>query len=57
MPSRHITRLQGGQAARDLCNKYRDRMAPWPYVRLCSPAYVTTRRPRGSTGSLPERGA
>jgi hypothetical protein len=32
-------------------------MAPRPYVRLCSPSYVTGRRRRGSTGSPPEWGA
>jgi hypothetical protein len=32
-------------------------VAPRPYVRLCSPSYVTGRRRRGSTGSSPEWGA
>jgi hypothetical protein len=56
MPSRHIACPQGGQAARDLCNKCRDRVAPRPYVRLCPLSYVTDRRPRGSAGSPPEWG-
>jgi hypothetical protein len=57
MPSRHIACLQGGQATRDVRNKCRDRVALRSYVRLYPSAYVTGRRPRGSTGSPPERGA
>jgi hypothetical protein len=33
MLSRHIARLWGGQAARELLNKWRDRTAPWPYCQ------------------------
>jgi hypothetical protein len=57
MPSQHIACPQGGQVARDLYNKCRDRVAPRPYVRLCPLSHITSRRPRGSTGSLPEWGA
>jgi hypothetical protein len=57
MSRRHIAYLQGGQAARLLRNKCIDRVAQRPYVRLCPPAYVMGNRPRGSTGSPPERGA
>jgi hypothetical protein len=52
----HIACQQGGQAARPLRNKCRDRAAQRPYVRLCLLAYVTGNKPRGSIGSLPERG-
>ena len=57
MPSRHIACPQGSQAARDLYNKCRDRVAPRPCVRLCPLSHVTGRRPRGSTESPPEWGA
>jgi hypothetical protein len=57
MLRRHIACLQGGQAARPLCNKCRDRTAPRPYVRLRPLAYVTGNKPRGSIGSPPEQGA
>jgi hypothetical protein len=57
MLRRHIACLQGGQAARPLHNKCRDRAAQRPYVRLRSLAYVTGNKPRGSIGSPPERGA
>jgi hypothetical protein len=53
----HITCQQGGQVARPLRNKCRDRAAQWPYVRLRPLAYVTDNKPRGSIGSPPERGA
>jgi hypothetical protein len=53
----HIVCQQGGQAARPLCNKCRDRAAQRPYVRLRPLAYVTGNKPRGNIGSLPERGA
>jgi hypothetical protein len=56
MPSQHISCLQGGQEARDLHNKCRDRVALRPYVRLCLTTYVTGHRPHGSTESPPERG-
>jgi hypothetical protein len=57
MLRRHIACQQGGQAARPLCNKCRDRAAQRPYVRLHPLAYVTGSKPRGSIGSPPERGA
>jgi hypothetical protein len=57
MLRRHIACQQGGQAARPLHNKCRDRAAQRPYVRLRPLAYVTGNKPRGSIGSLPERGA
>jgi hypothetical protein len=52
MPRRHIT-CQLWQAARFLRNKC---AAQRPYVWLRPLAYVTGSRPRGSTGSPPERG-
>ena len=52
----HIACQQGGQAAHLFCNKCRDLVAQRPYVRLHPLAYVTGSRPRGSIGSLPERG-
>jgi hypothetical protein len=57
MLRRHIARQQGGQAARPLHNKCRDRVAQRPYVRLRPLAYVMGIKPRGSIGSPPERGA
>jgi hypothetical protein len=45
------------QVARPIRNKCRDHVAHRPFVRLCPLAYVTGSRPRGSTGSPPERGA
>jgi hypothetical protein len=57
MLRRHIGRQQGGQAARPLRNKCRDRAAQRPYVRLRPLAYVTGNKPCGSIGSPPERGA
>jgi hypothetical protein len=57
MLRRHIACQQGGQAARPLRNKCRDRAAQRPYVRLRPLAYVTGNKPRGSIGSPPERGA
>jgi hypothetical protein len=53
----HIACQQGGQVACPFRNKCRDRVAQRPYVRLCPLAYVTGNKPRGSIGSLPERGA
>jgi hypothetical protein len=53
----HIACQQGGQAARPLCNKCRDRAAQRPYVRLRPLAYVMGNKPRGIIGSPPERGA
>jgi hypothetical protein len=53
----HIACQQGRQAARSLCNKCRARAVQRPYVRLHPLAYVTGNKPRGSIGSLPERGA
>jgi hypothetical protein len=53
MSRRHIA----CQAARLIRNKCRGRAAWKPYVRLCPLAYITGSRPRGSIGSLPERGA
>jgi hypothetical protein len=53
MMRRHIA----CQAARPICNKYRDCTAQRPYVRLRPLAYVTGSRPRGSIGSPPKRGA
>jgi hypothetical protein len=46
-----------GQAARLICNKCRGRVTQRPYVRLRPLAYVTGSGPRGSIGSLPERGS
>ena len=57
MPRGHIACQQGGQAARPLRNKCRDRAVQRPYVRLRPLAYVTGNKPRGSIGSPPERGA
>jgi hypothetical protein len=57
MLRQHIACQQGGQAARPLRNKCRDRTAQRPYVRLCPLAYVIGNKPRGSIGSPPERGA
>jgi hypothetical protein len=57
MLRRHIACQQGGQVARPLRNKCRDRAAQRPYVRLRPLAYVTGNKPRGSIGSPPERGA
>jgi hypothetical protein len=57
MPRRHIACQQGGQAARPLRNKCRDRAAQRPYVRIRPLAYVTGNKPRGSIRSPPERGA
>jgi hypothetical protein len=57
MLRRHIACQQGGQAARPLRNKCRDRAAKRPYVRLRSLAYVTGNKLRGSIGSPHERGA
>jgi hypothetical protein len=56
MLRRHIACQQGGQAARPLRNKCRDRAAQRPYVRLRPLSYITGNKPRGSIGSLPERG-
>jgi hypothetical protein len=56
MLRRHITCQQGGQAARPLRNKCRDRTAQRLYVRLRPLAYVTGNKPCGSIGSPPERG-
>jgi hypothetical protein len=53
----HIACQQGGQAACPLRNKCRDCAAQRPYVRLRPLAYVMGNKPRGSIGSLPERGA
>jgi hypothetical protein len=52
----HIACQRDRQAARPLCNKCRGSAAQRPYVRLCPLAYVTSDSPRGSIGSLPERG-
>ena len=57
MLRRHIACQQGGQAARPLRNKCRDRAAQRPYVRLRPLAYVTGNKTHGSIGSPPERGA
>jgi hypothetical protein len=57
MPRRHITCQWTGQAARLIRNKCRGRMAQRPYVSLCPLAYVTSSRPRGSIGALPDQGA
>ena len=57
MPKGHITCQQGGQAAHHLRNKCGDRVAQSPYVMPRPLAYVTSNKPRGSTGSPPERGA
>jgi hypothetical protein len=57
MLRRQIACQQGGQSARPLRNKCRDRVAQRPYVRLRPLAYVTGNNPRGSIGSPPERGA
>jgi hypothetical protein len=57
MMRRHIACQQGGQAARPLRNKCRDRAAQRPYVRLHTLAYITGNKPHGSIGSPPERGA
>jgi hypothetical protein len=57
MLRRHIACQQGGQAARPLRNKCRDRAAQRPYVRLHPLAYITGNKPRGSIRSPPERGA
>jgi hypothetical protein len=53
MSRRHIAY----QAARLIRNKCRGCTAQKPYIRLRPLAYVTGSRPRGSIGSLPERGA
>jgi hypothetical protein len=53
--SGHVT--INAEAARPLQNKCRDRAAYKPYVRLRPLAYFTGNKPRGSIGSLPERGA
>jgi hypothetical protein len=53
---RHIVCQRDGQATRLIRNKCRGRATRRPYVRLCSPAYVTRSRPRGSIGSPPRRG-
>jgi hypothetical protein len=57
MLRRHIACQQGGQVARPLRIKCRDRATQRPYVRLRPLAYVTGNKPRGSIGSPPERGA
>jgi hypothetical protein len=57
MLRRHIACQHGGQAARPLRNKCRDRAAQRPYVRLRPPAHVMGNKPRGGIGSPPERGA
>jgi hypothetical protein len=53
----HIACQQGGQAARPLRNKCKDRMAMRTYFRLRPLAYITGNKPRGSIRSPPERGA
>jgi hypothetical protein len=45
------------QAVRLIRNKCRGHAAQMPYVRLRTLAYITGSGPRGSIGSLPERGA
>jgi hypothetical protein len=57
MLRRHIACQWNRQAARLIGNKCSDHAAQRPYVRLRPLAYVTGSRPRGSIGSLPERGA
>jgi hypothetical protein len=57
MPRRHITCQWNGQAVCLIHNKCRGHAAQRPYVRLRPLDYVTGSRPRGSIGSLPERGA
>jgi hypothetical protein len=57
MPRRHITCQWNRQAVRLIRNKCSDNAAQRPYVRLRPLAYVTGSRPRGSIGSLLERGA
>jgi hypothetical protein len=56
MLRRHIACQRNSQAVRLLLNKYRDRAAQQPYVRLRPLAYVMGSRPRGCIGSPPERG-
>jgi hypothetical protein len=57
MLRRHIACQQGGQSARPLRNKCRDRAAQRPYVRLRTLAYITGNKPHSSIGSPPERSA
>jgi hypothetical protein len=57
MLRQHIACQQGGQVARPLLNKCRDRAAQRPYVRLRPLAYIMGNKPHGSIGSPPERGA
>jgi hypothetical protein len=57
MLRRYIACQWNGQAARLIHIKCRGHVAERPYIRLRPLAYVTSSRPRGSIGSLPERGA
>jgi hypothetical protein len=57
MLRRHIAYEWNRQAVRLICNKCRGRAFPRPYVRLRPLAYVTCKRPHGSIGSPPRRGA
>jgi hypothetical protein len=56
MPWGHIARQKGGQAARPLRNKCRDRAAQSPHVMHRPPAYVTDNKPCGSISPLAEWG-